>query len=48
MKYIAAILGLLFWLVTTFFLCITIVGWVVVLDDDYLKIPDKLLKVFNT
>lgn len=47
MKYFAAVLGLLVWGILTIILSITIIGLVAIVDNDYLKIPHKLLKVFE-
>ncbi len=50
MKYIAATILLLAWFITTIILVITVVGLLafMVLDEVWVEIPNKLLKVFET
>lgn len=51
MKYIVscfiALIGLTIWLLFTLIMTCTIVGLAITLDEEYLAIPKKLLKVFE-
>lgn len=47
MKYFSAFLIILVWLLSTIALTITIFGLVIVLDDFWMKIPNRALKAFD-
>lgn len=49
MKYFAAALLLIVWMAATFLLAITIIGIIVIVDEDsaWMKFPEKLLAVFG-
>ena len=50
MKYFTAMLLLMFWMVATFLLTISILGLIVLLDEDsaWMEFPKKLLSVFGS
>lgn len=48
MKYFAAIIGLFLWLMITLVLAVSVVGWLVLADEEYFKIPGDLLKAFES
>lgn len=47
MKYLFAAILLAFWLCTSVVLGLSVVGWFVISQDEWLEIPAKLLKVFE-
>jgi len=48
MKYISAVIGIMFWIVFTSFLALTVYGLILMAQiGAYWKIPRKLLKVFK-
>lgn len=50
MKYVVAGLLLIMWMILTIILAISIVGWILIIDDEstWLDFPKKLLEVFET
>lgn len=50
MKYFTAMLLLMFWMVATFLLVITVIGLILLLDQDgtWMSFPKKLLSVFES
>jgi len=50
MKYFTAMLLLMFWMVATFLLAISVLGLMVLLDHDsaWMDFPEKLLSVFDS
>lgn len=48
MKYIIAGLLLTIWMILTLILSISILGWVILLEGNWLTFPEKLLEVFKT
>jgi hypothetical protein len=47
MKYLAAILGLLFWFLSTIIMGVLVIPLLFSLGTNYWEIPNKLLKVFE-
>ncbi len=50
MKYIVAGILLIMWMTLTIILAISVVGWVLLIDDDsaWLMFPKELLEIFKT
>lgn len=47
MKYFFSALLLIFWMATSAFLAITVIGLILILNEEWFDIPARLLKVFN-
>jgi hypothetical protein len=47
MKLFTAVLLIILWMVATVALAITLIGLVVVLNDEWFEVPKKLLAVFE-
>ena len=47
MKYLFAAIVLIFWMIATILLCLSVVGIMIAADDSWAIIPEKLLEVFK-